>query len=138
MNPQELRDRTKRLALGVVHLVREIPPSEAGRVIARQLLRSATSVAANYRATTRARSAPEFIARMAVVVEESDESILWLELLRDAEIVPPARLAPLLNEFDQLLRIFAATLRTSRSRSAPSSRIGKTSRNRKSQIANHK
>jgi four helix bundle protein len=138
MNPQEFRDRSKRLALEVVELVQEIPTGEAARVITRQLLRSATAVAANYRAATRARSTSEFIAKIAVVVEEADETILWLELLRDGQILPAPRLAPLLDESDQLLRIFAATLRSSRSRTGPQPRTANIGRNRKSQITNRK
>jgi len=126
MNPQELHDRTKRLALDIVKAVRELPPNEVSRIIGRQVLRSATSVAANYRASTRARSRREFIAKIGLVIEEMDETILWLELLRDGEILPGNRLAALFDESDQLLRIFAATRRTSRAQ------------NRKSQITNHK
>src|SRR5215831_738898 len=138
MNPQELRDRSKRLALEVVQLAQEIPKGEAARIITRQVLRSATATAANYRSATRARSTSEFIAKIAVVVEEADETILWLELLRDGQILPAPRLAPLLDESEQLLRIFAATLRSARSRTGTRPRSTNSSRNRKSQIANHK
>ncbi len=77
--PEELRERTKRFAIAVVRLFRSLPRTDEARVIGRQLLRSATSVAANYRAVCRARSKAEFIAKVGVVVEEADETVFWLE-----------------------------------------------------------
>ena len=80
MNPAEMRLRTKQFAIRIVHLFRALPKTEEGRVVGRQLLRSGTSVAANYRAVCRARSKREFISKIGVVVEEADESAFWLEL----------------------------------------------------------
>ena len=83
-----LKDRTKRFAVRIVHLFRSLPRTEEARVIGKQLLRAGTSVAANYRAVCRARSKAEFVAKVGVVVEETDETAFWLEPLVDSNIVP--------------------------------------------------
>ena len=111
-----LKERTKQFALRIVRLFRSLPRTEEARVIGKQLLRSGTSVAANYRAVCRARSKPEFVAKIGVVVEETDETVFWLELLVDSRIVPAAKLDGLLAEANELLAIFAASQRTARSR----------------------
>lgn len=80
----------------------------------RQLLRSGTSVAANYRAACRARSKAEFISKIGTVVEEADETVLWLELLEDTHVVPKAKIDDLLREANELLAIFAASQRTAK------------------------
>lgn len=85
MTPKELKARTKQFAVDVIKLCRAIPASPDGRVVAGQLLRASTSVAANYRAACRGRSRAEFIAKLGVVLEESDESLLWLELIAESE-----------------------------------------------------
>jgi four helix bundle protein len=113
-SPQELRDRTRKFAIRVVHLYRTLPRSEESRIIGRQVLRSATSVAANYRAVCRARSKAEFIAKVGIVVEEADETSFWLEFLVETEIVP-LKLAPLMQEAEELTKIFAASQQTARS-----------------------
>ena len=87
MTPDELRARTKSFALRVVKLYRSLPPSADAQVMGRQLLRCGISVAANYRASCRARSRAEFAARIGIVAEEADETAFWLEMLADAEIV---------------------------------------------------
>lgn len=110
----ELRDRTKRFALRVLKLCDSLPKTDAARTIRRQLLRSGTSVAANYRAVGRARSQAEFVARMGVVVEEADESVFWLELLVDGGIVPKMRLDDLLAEANELVSIFVASQKTAK------------------------
>lgn len=113
--PEELRTRTKQFALGIIRLFRSLPRTEDARVIGRQLLRSGTSVAANYRAVCRARSKAEFVPKIGVVVEETDETIFWLELLVDAEIVPKSRMEDLLKESGELMAIFAKSQLTARS-----------------------
>src|SRR5205814_4063146 len=85
--PEQLRDRTKRFALRVIRLFRALPKTDEARVIGRQMLRSGTSVGANYRAVCRARSRKEFISKISVVVEEADEAVFWFELLIEAQIV---------------------------------------------------
>lgn len=113
---QELKNRTKQFAIRVVKLFRSLPRTEEARVIGKQMLRSGTSVAANYRAVCRARSKAEFIAKIGVVVEEADETVLWLELLVDVEIVAQKRMTSLLAEANELLAIFAASQYTARKR----------------------
>jgi four helix bundle protein len=113
MNPAELKARTKTFALRIIKMTRAIHKSdEAGRVIARQILRSATSVAANYRASCRARSPAEFIAKIGTVEEEADETALWLEWLAEAGILPAKKLTALLDEAIELTAIMAASRKT--------------------------
>ena len=116
MNPkaEELKARSKRFAVGVIELMKDLPRTETARVIERQLLKSATSVAANYRATCRARSKAEFIAKIGVVFEEADETVFWLELLVDTRIFGLDKVARLLKEAEELLAIFAASQNTAR------------------------
>lgn len=112
---EDLKRRTKQFAIRVIKLFRALPKTEEARVIGRQLLRSATSVAANYRAVCRARSKPEFIAKIGLVVEEADESALWLELLVDGGIITENQTDGLMGEAGELLAIFTASQRTARS-----------------------
>ena len=116
MDPRSeaLKARTRQFALRVIKMTRSLPPSMEGRVIGKQLLRSATSVAANYRAACRGRSRADFLSKMGVVVEEADESAFWLELLADAEIVKRERLSELAKEANELLAIFAAAQLTTK------------------------
>jgi len=113
MNPTELKQRTKTFALRIIKLSRSVPRSDdAGRIIAKQIIRSGTSVAANYRASCRARSKAEFIAKTGTVEEEADESALWLELLAEAGIIPERKLSALLQEANDLTAIIAASRKT--------------------------
>jgi four helix bundle protein len=110
----ELRRRTKSFALQVPKLVDTLPRGISSDAIARQLIRSATSVAANYRAAQRGRSKAEFIAKIGIVVEEADETVFWLEMLAEGEIVNSQRIKQLQTEATELLKIFAASQRTAR------------------------
>ena len=113
MNPIELKTRTKTFALRIIKLTRAIPKSnDAGRVIAKQIVRSGTSVAANYRASCRARSQAEFIAKIGTVEEEADETALWLELLVESGIMPAQKLSALLIEANELTAIMASSRKT--------------------------
>ncbi len=112
---EELKLRSKKFALRIIALFRSLPKTEDSRVIGKQVLRSGTSVAANYRATCRARSKAEFISKMGTVVEEADETVLWLELLVDAKIVKQEKMKLLLKEANELLAIFASSYYTARS-----------------------
>ncbi len=105
MDKRELQDRTRRFALRVLKLVDVLPSTVAGRAISNQLVRSATSVGANYRAACRARSRAEFVAKLGTVLEEADESLYWLELIRDAKLVSEHRISLLLREADELTAI---------------------------------
>jgi four helix bundle protein len=111
----ELKQRCKQFAIRLIRLFRSLPRNDAARIIGRQLLRSATSVAANYRAVCRARTRAEFIAKMGVVVEEADETVFWLELLVESSIFPAEKMAAVLKEANELLAIFAASQRTVKS-----------------------
>jgi four helix bundle protein len=111
---EELKKRSKQFAIRIVKLFRSLPRTEEARIMGRQVLRASTSVAANYRAVCRARSKAEFIAKIGVVVEEADETVFWLELLVDTEIVRETRMRKLMNEANELLAIFAASQRTAR------------------------
>lgn len=109
-----LRRRTRKLAVDTIRLIGELPRSQAADVISRQLVRSATSVAANYRSACRARSRRDFIAKMGIVEEEADETVYWLELLIESSIATPTRLAPLAREAAELLAITVASIRRAR------------------------
>jgi len=115
MNQQQLRDRTKTFAKGIVQLCHSLPADWDVRELGKQLLRSATSVAANSRACTRARSDKEFCSKLAVVVEEADESQLWLELLPEAHAAVDGKIhTSLSSEAGELTAIFTASHRTAR------------------------
>jgi len=109
----ELQQRTKSFALRVLKLIEHLPNSIGGRILANQLTRSGTSVGANYRAACRARSRTEFASKLGTVAEEADESLYWLELIRDGNFVPAKKLASLISEADELTAIFTAGRRTS-------------------------
>jgi four helix bundle protein len=109
----DLKERSKEFALRVMKVVRSLPPGAEGR-IGNQLLRSGTSVAANYRAACRARSRAEFLAKLSIVVEESDETAFWLELLVDAGLISEGKLRDLRDEANQLTAIFNASRNTAK------------------------
>lgn len=112
MNEIELKQRTKLFALRVIKLVAALPKSTEGRAIGNQLIRSGTSVAANYRAACRGRSKPEFIAKLGIVEEEADESAFWLELIIDCGLVGRKRVEALLQEAYELVAITVASRKT--------------------------
>ena len=102
---QAFRDRTKAAALRVIRLFQQLPRTGEAQILGKQLLRSATSVAANYRAACRGRSGAEWFAKMSICLEEADETQFWLELLSDAEILPKPRLESLHQEFSEIVAI---------------------------------
>ena len=108
----QLKARTKAFAVRVVRLFQALPTRPDAQVMGKQVLRSGTSVAANYRAACRARTKREFTARIGVVAEEADETVLWLELLCDAGVLPSSRLQPWLKEARELTAIFTASHNT--------------------------
>jgi four helix bundle protein len=114
MTKAELKTRTKKFALEVIRLLDELPQTQAARVIGNQVLRSSTSVAANYRASCRAKSPADFIYKITMVEEESDESLFWLELLTEAGIVKVERASWLMKEADELTAIFVASAKTAK------------------------
>ena len=115
MTADELKLRTKQFALRIIRLVAALPKTIEGRAIADQLVRSGMSVAANYRAACRARSRIEFIAKMGVVLEEADETQLWLELIIESKLLPVKRVEPLLEEASELVAIFVASRKSASS-----------------------
>ena len=117
MDKEDMKRRTKKFALRVIRLVESLPNGRTAEVIGRQLLRSGTSVGANYRAACRAKSTADFIAKMGTVEEEADESSYWMELLVEAEIVKADRLESLMKEADELLAITVASVNTAKKRS---------------------
>ncbi len=112
--PPDLKTRTKQFALRIVNVYRKLPRNEEARVIGKQMLRSGTSVGANYRAACRSRSKAEFISKIGIVLEEADETVFWLELLLDAKVFPRNKIDDLLAEANELTSIFVTSLRTSK------------------------
>lgn len=123
MTQDEMKIRTKQFALRVIRLIESLPKTRSANVIGNQLLRSATSVGANYRASCRAKSTADFVSKLAIVEEEADESMYWIELLIEAGIIRKRRLADLLDEADQLLAIVIASIKTTKDRINPKSQI---------------
>lgn len=115
----DLKARTKQFSLRVIRLVETLPKTRTADVLGRQLLRSATSVGANYRAACRGRSSAEFQAKLGIVEEESDESAYWIEMLTEAGLVKAALVEPLLREANELTAIIVSSIKTSRQNSAP-------------------
>ena len=113
MSKAELLSRTRAFSLRFLKLVDHLPRTISGKAIGNQLVRSGTSVGANYRAACRSRSRAEFAAKLGIVAEEADETIYWLELIRDGNLIRAPKLTELLKEADELTAIFTAGRRTS-------------------------
>ncbi len=116
MNPAEMKKRTKEFALRVIRVVDLLPRGKTSDIIGRQLLKSGTSVAANYRSACRAKSTADFINKMSIVEEEADESCFWMELLIDGGLVFEPHLQGLKAEASELLAITVASITTARKR----------------------
>jgi len=114
MESKELKNRTKQFALEIIDVVLSLPKNNIAEVLGKQLLRSATSVGANYRSACRSRSQAEFISKLAIVIEEADESQYWVELLAEKEIINRAIAAKLWKEADELVRIMTASSKTAK------------------------
>jgi four helix bundle protein len=114
MTKQELLKRTKEFALRVIKAVQTLPDDRVADVLGRQLLRCGTSVGANYRAACRAKSTSDFINKLKIVEEECDESLFWMELIVESDLIPTKRLEKLHAEANELLAITVAALRTTR------------------------
>ena len=109
-----MKKRTRAFALRIIRLVEALPKTKTDDVIGKQLLRCGTSVGANYRASCRAKSQADFIAKMGIVEEEADEAIYWMELLVEAGVVEKGRIASLLDEANQLVAIVVTSIKTAR------------------------
>ena len=114
MDRKELQQRTKKFHVDVIKLCSDFPKNAAGFETAKQLIRAAGSVGANYRATVRAKSNADFIYKIEIVLEEADESHYWLEVIKEAEIKVGSEVDRLINEANQLTAIFAATDKTAK------------------------
>lgn len=123
MKNENLKQRTRKFALDVIRLVENLPRDMVSEVLGKQLLRSGTSVAANYRSATRAKSSADFINKMSIVEEEADESALWMDLLEASSRLPSAAAQPMIKEAGELTAIAVASIRTAR-RTAAGSRDG--------------
>ena len=123
MTQEEMKMRTKQFALRVIRLVESLPNGKATNVIGNQLLRSGTSVGANYRASCRAKSTADFVHKLSIVEEEADESIYWMELLIEGEIIKEKLLENLMNEADQILSIIVSSIKTIKEKRNPKSQI---------------
>jgi four helix bundle protein len=112
MNEQEFKQRTKTLALRVIKLVSSLPKNTVSEVIGKQLIRSGTSVGANYRAACRARSTADLIAKLRIVEEEADECLYWMELIVEAKLVDVANLRSIMSETNEILAMTVASIKT--------------------------
>ena len=117
MTEEEFKTRTKQIALRVIRLVNALTRSGVSGVIGNQLLRSGTSVGANYRGACRGKSRADVINKLAIVEEEADESLYWIDLLIESEIVPEKKLRPLAKEINEIVRMTVASIQTLRSKS---------------------
>ena len=109
-----MKHRTRQFAIRIIRLVESLPKGRTEDVIGKQLLRSGTSVGANYRAACRAKSTADFVYKMGIVEEETDESLYWMELLIEAKIMESKKLELLMKEADELLAITVASIKTAK------------------------
>lgn len=109
MNDIDLKNRTKAFAIRIIKLCRALPNTIESNIISKQILRSATSIAANYRAACRARSDNEFLSKINIVIEETDETMFWIEILSESGIVSPNLLKDLYSENEEILKIMVAS-----------------------------
>jgi len=116
MDEREFKDRTKNLGLAVVQLSESLAKTRAADVLARQILRSATSVGAKYRAACRAKSTADMFNKLKIVEEEADETLYWLELLKESKSAPDALLDPLIRETDEIVAMTVASIKTLRAK----------------------
>lgn len=116
MNEQEFKDKTKSLALRIIRLVESLPKTKTADVISNQILRSATSVGANYQASCRAKSVADMISKLGIVEEEGDETLYWLEILEESALVKAAKLVELKKEFDEVVAMTVSSIKTLRAK----------------------
>ena len=116
MNEREFKNKTKDVALRVIRMVESLPNTTSAQVIGKQLLRSATSVGANYRAACRGKSVADVIHKLSIVEEESDESLYWLELLEELNLVKEIKLKELKKDMNEVVAMIVASIKTLRSK----------------------
>ncbi len=117
MDHQDLCNRTKAFALRIIKLTAALPKNRVGDVLGRQLLKSGTSIGANYREATRASSKRHFVTTLGITVREADETLYWLEMLSESDTIGPERLHDLIRECDEIIAILTATIKTAKERS---------------------
>ena len=117
----EIKYRTKQIGLKVIQLIDGLPNKSSAWVIAKQIVRSSTSIGANYRAACRAKSVPDFINKLKIVEEETDETLYWLELLEESSLVQKASIIDLLKEINEILSIIVASINTAKNNQNKSS-----------------
>lgn len=123
MDEKEFKSRTKQIALRVIRLVESLPNSISAQIIGKQVLRSATSIGANYRAACRGKSTADVIHKLAIVEEEADESLYWLELLIESNIISENKLSALMNEISEIVAMTVSSIKTLRSKKDDQSKI---------------
>jgi four helix bundle protein len=116
VNEEKFKARTKQLALRIIRLVDALPQHGTADVIGKQLLRSATSVGANYRAACRGKSTADVVAKLSIVEEEADESLYWLELLVESKVISAEKLKSLIAETNEILAMTVASIKTLRNK----------------------
>ena len=114
MNEQQMKTRTKEFAKEIIRLCRKLPDNREGRLIGNQIFRAGTSIAANYRAACRARSMADFISKLAIVEEEADETLFWLEIIKEMKILDDAFIDSLMEENDEIIAITVSSIKTAR------------------------
>ena len=114
MTEAQLKARTKEFAKNIIELCRKLPDTREGRLIGNQVFRSGTSVAANYRAACRSRSKAEFISKLSIVGEKADETLFWLELIKEMKTLQNSLLDDLTKESDELVAIIVSSIRTAK------------------------
>jgi len=119
MTEQEFKDRTKNIAVRVIRLIEFLPHTPASQIIGKQLLRSATSIGANYQAACRGKSPADVIHKLAIVEEEADESLYWLELLIESEMVAADKLKSLQSDINEIVAMTVASIKTMKMKQRP-------------------
>lgn len=114
MNEEQMKQRTKEFAKRIIKLCRQLPNNTEGRLIGNQLFRSGTSVGANYRSACRARSRADFISKLSIVEEEADESLFWLEIIKEMEILYAPFMDSLMAENNEIITILVSSIKTSK------------------------
>ena len=114
MTKEEMKRRTKEFAKEIIKLCRSLPKNREGRLIGEQIFRSGTSIAANYRAACRARSTAEFISKMGIVEEEADETLFWLEIIQEMDVMKTELLQAIIKENDEIISIVVSSIKTAK------------------------
>ena len=113
---EQIKYRTKQIGLNVIKLVDDLPSKSSAQVIAKQIVKSSTSIGANYRAACRAKSTPDFFNKLKIVEEETDETIYWLEMLEESSLISSDRISELKTETNEILSIVVSSINTIKSK----------------------